>query len=259
MKWAFTEEALVIVAVVCILGAGFLWRSRSPASGDESTPPPTLSAPVILPAPEATSIAPAPAPSAPTESALGNSIPATPAEGPAQTLAAPPLAPAPIEPESQPDTTATVIVPDLPVETPAAAVEPAPSSGAPAAPRVTGEETGTATEAPVLSVELSAVQRALRQYEEAFNRLDVAAAAAVWPSIDRRAVTRAFERLERQEMVFNDCSVALTATNATADCTGTLLFVPRVGTASARPEPHSWTIRLQGSGDGWRIVAVSAQ
>ncbi len=96
-------------------------------------------------------------------------------------------------------------------------------------------------------------------YEAAFNQLDVAAAAAAWPTVDQRALGRAFDRVERQTLDFEQCTVALSEMNATARCQGTLSYVPRVGRASARSETHTWTFRLQGANESWRIVGMSAE
>jgi hypothetical protein len=81
----------------------------------------------------------------------------------------------------------------------------------------------------------------------------------VWPSVDRRALERAFTSVARQQLQFDDCSVALSGTDATVHCTGTVAYVPRVGRATAQAESHVWSIRLRGAGEAWEIVDVTAE
>ena len=55
--------------------------------------------------------------------------------------------------------------------------------------------------------EQSEIQRALGQYRNAYQRLDAEAARAVWPSVDVRALSRAFDSLESQQLEFDDVPV----------------------------------------------------
>jgi hypothetical protein len=105
----------------------------------------------------------------------------------------------------------------------------------------------------------AAVQAALREYVDAFNRLDVNGAATVWPTIDRRALGSIFDRIERQQLDFRGCSVVLSTTDATARCEGSLTYVPRVGLSRSRREAHVWTFFLRKSQEVWHIVQMMAQ
>jgi hypothetical protein len=110
-----------------------------------------------------------------------------------------------------------------------------------------------------LETEVEAVQRVLQTYEKAYTQLDASAAAAVWPSVDRRALAQVFARLEQQNLTLRDCVVAVSEDDATAECAGVLVYVPRVGSATRRTEKHSWTFHIQRKGEDWRIVQVTAR
>ena len=75
--------------------------------------------------------------------------------------------------------------------------------------------------------EAGAIQAVLGRYRTAFSRLDAGAASAIWPSVDLKALSRAFERLERQELVFNNCHIAILDARAVASCGGSARYVPR--------------------------------
>jgi hypothetical protein len=106
---------------------------------------------------------------------------------------------------------------------------------------------------------MAAVQLVLDRYRQMYDQLDASAASSIWPSVDSRALARIFARLARQELNFDVCAIALSESAATAQCTGWLRYVPRVGDAEPRNERHSWTIQLQRTDETWTIVQVSAR
>jgi hypothetical protein len=106
---------------------------------------------------------------------------------------------------------------------------------------------------------MAAVQDVLDRYRQMYANLDAASASAIWPEADTRALARVFARLQRQELDFEDCVIALADRSATARCAGELRYIPRVGSDQWRTERHSWTIQLQRTLDEWRIVRVSAR
>lgn len=107
---------------------------------------------------------------------------------------------------------------------------------------------------------MAAVQAVLDRYRQMYSQLDAASASAIWPQADTRALERVFARLERQELDFEDCVIALAERSATAQCAGQLRYIPRVGNPEWRSERHSWTIQLQrGAAAEWTIVRVSAR
>ena len=107
--------------------------------------------------------------------------------------------------------------------------------------------------------EAAAIQAVLGRYRTAFSHLDAGAASAVWPSVDIKALRRAFERLERQDLVFNSCHIAIVDARAVASCGGTARYVPRVGKRSERDERRQWEFQLHKVDDTWLIDAVSAR
>ena len=113
--------------------------------------------------------------------------------------------------------------------------------------------------ARVFEKESTALAQVLGRYEQAYDRLDAGGAAAVWPSVDSRALARAFARLRAQDLDFGDCTFAVSATDATARCAGVLRYVQRIGDTKPKTESHVWTIEFARAGETWRIVRLTAQ
>ena len=107
--------------------------------------------------------------------------------------------------------------------------------------------------------ELRAVGDVLEKYQQVYNRLDVSGAAAIWPGVDTKALTRSFAQLASQNMRFDDCSIVIAEGTATAQCPGVVEYVPRVGNNRPRTERHSWTIELSRDDESWQIRRVSAR
>ena len=103
-----------------------------------------------------------------------------------------------------------------------------------------------------------AIETTLRRYEEAYERLDAKAASAVWPTVDRRALSRAFAGLASQSLDFRGCEVVIRAgaSTATASCSGTAEYVQKVGDPRVHVEPRQWTFTLNKTQGAWRIEAV---
>ena len=99
----------------------------------------------------------------------------------------------------------------------------------------------------------------LDRYRQIYNRLDARGAKSIWPTVDADALARVFARLDRQTLNFDVCSIALSESNATAHCNGSLEYVPRVGNTKLRTERHSWTIELRRASESWQIVNVDAR
>jgi hypothetical protein len=99
----------------------------------------------------------------------------------------------------------------------------------------------------------------LSRYRTAFRDLDAGAAQAVWPGVDAKALRKAFERLERQDLSFNSCQVAVREVRAVASCQGTATYVPRVGNRDRHDERLRWEFNLRKIDDSWLIDSVSAR
>jgi hypothetical protein len=93
----------------------------------------------------------------------------------------------------------------------------------------------------------------LAQYEAAYSALDASAAAAVWPGVDSRALSRAFNGLASQRVSLGRCEVTLAGPAARADCQGTAQWSPKVG-GGPRVESRRWVFALQKTGGAWQIV-----
>jgi hypothetical protein len=100
------------------------------------------------------------------------------------------------------------------------------------------------------------VRGALARYETAYNRLDAAAARAVWPSVDQRALARAFENLAAQSVSLGQCDVRLAGESAQAECSGRAEWTPKVGGGTQSGARH-WRFDLKNQGGDWVIVRAS--
>jgi hypothetical protein len=104
----------------------------------------------------------------------------------------------------------------------------------------------------------SAVRRTVERYAHAYQDLDVDAAASVWPSVDRRTLSRAFAALKSQDLAFDACDITVDAARATASCRGTLQIVRRVGSPAPIRAEQQWVFRMRRLSGDWKIDDVSA-
>jgi hypothetical protein len=118
--------------------------------------------------------------------------------------------------------------------------------------------TAAARAMAAVAADQAAIAAALRQYEQAYERLDAKAAVAVWPTVDQRALSRAFAGLSSQTLDMRGCEVVVRAgaSTATASCRGTAEYVRKVGDTRVRVEPREWTFTLNKTEGEWRIGAV---
>jgi hypothetical protein len=116
--------------------------------------------------------------------------------------------------------------------------------------------------------EQPAIETVLNRYRTAFNSLDAAAVAAVWPGVDVRTLSSAFDNLAEQQFEFRKCQVWLTGLVqdykadeqlAVASCSGTARFVPKAGAKTPRVEPRTWTFKLSKGDRGWLIYNVETR
>jgi hypothetical protein len=103
------------------------------------------------------------------------------------------------------------------------------------------------------------IRSLLQRYEDAYDRRDVKAAAALWPSLDQDALTLAFASLDRQDVHFDHCDIDATEARGTAVCVGTVRSVPSVGQPVEKEERITWTFALARPGEDWRIDGLSAR
>jgi len=148
-------------------------------------------------------------------------------------------------------------VPDASLSAPVSAPSPiAPPPFAPFSPPVAAP---TASPAGGLTAETRAVALALNRYQDAFSALDVSAAHAVWPTVDVRALAKAFDQLEEQTFDLEGCNITVAGALAEADCAGNARYVRKVGNRALRVEPRRWHFKLRQTNDQWVIDAVNAR
>jgi hypothetical protein len=149
------------------------------------------------------------------------------------------------------------VVPPPATTTPSAVEEIA--APAPAARTVAPDPSGGVSPARRFDAESASLASIVRSYERAYDRLDAAAAAALWPSVDERALARAFARLQTQDLEFDNCTFAVSDNEATAQCAGQLQYSRRIGDPSLKRERHVWTIEFVRTGESWHIVRITAR
>lgn len=207
------------------------------AAEDESPPPPRPR--------QSAATETAPAAETPARAADPPPPPVVTARAPEPSTAAPPpaapaaAAPVPIDPVAAPRDLRTADARTSPPPPPAA--EPA---------RVTRDE-------PVVD-EVARVRAVLSRYEAAYSGLDAAAARAVWPAVDERALSRAFNGLQSQRVSLERCDVSVSGASARAECAGRATWVPKVG-GSGRTETRRWLFDLRQASGGWQIVSAEAR
>jgi hypothetical protein len=134
--------------------------------------------------------------------------------------------------------------------------EPAPSFAN--APSASGTAPAVERTAEVQKQE-DIVRKVLLDYTRAFEHLDVQATKAIWPSVDDRALQRAFQQLDSQQLRFASCGVSVSGRDANARCRGEATYRPKVGSRVLRLTEREWTFSLSRDNDRWRIVNATLQ
>jgi hypothetical protein len=99
----------------------------------------------------------------------------------------------------------------------------------------------------------SRVEEVLRRYARAYDSLDASAARAVWPSVNEKALARAFQDLSSQNVSFDNCDIDIRGAVANASCSGEASYVVKVGSREPRTEPRLWRFELRRDGEAWKI------
>jgi hypothetical protein len=102
------------------------------------------------------------------------------------------------------------------------------------------------------------IEATLTRYRTAYASLDAAAARSVWPSVDARALERAFGSLKSQGLDFDGCKTDVKGPEATSTCRGRTTYVPRIGNQRPRTEEHQWRFKLRKVDESWLIVTADA-
>jgi hypothetical protein len=198
--------------------------SRTPAESSQPATAPAQPPRVVEARPEPTPPTPpaAPAPAQPAPSQQAAPAPVTPEPPPPERPAPPPPQPAPTPP-------------------PAAAAAPPAAAAAPArpAPRTPADEQ------PL-------VQRVVREYADAYSRLDAGAVKRVFPSVNEQALRQNFSATKSQQVQIQNETITVNGTTATVTCTWSTVFTGQVGGVQ-RAAPRI-VLRLQKVGENWVIV-----
>jgi hypothetical protein len=261
---------LVLVVLVAASVLAFRWvrvRRDTPVPAVVATPVVSVPRPDRAPAvpevpAESPAATPAVMPEPPAKSPAREQRPAISREASATTPteAREPADVAGRKPAEASPNVASIAVPDTPpiVESiPDAGLHPEPLR-VPELPRAVST-TGNFPKEPSFRKETIALRDILHRYEQAYDRLDAQGAAAIWSTVDSRSLERAFSLLRYQELVLDDCSIAVTESDATAQCPGRLRYARRIGDGTPKTEYHVWMIEFARTKETWRIVRVTAQ
>jgi hypothetical protein len=165
--------------------------------------------------------------------------------------------PQPVITGETPDDFVFVPPPPAVIRQPAVRSTPPPVSGplaaspsaAAAASVITRPETGDQTR----------VAAVLSQYARAYGQLDAGAAREVWPTVNERALARAFAGLASQDVAFDDCQIDVIGTKANASCRGKASYVGKIGSGEQRTEARTWRFELRRDGEAWKIENAEAR
>lgn len=109
-----------------------------------------------------------------------------------------------------------------------------------------------------LAAEEVGIRATLARYESAYSQLDVEAASAVWPGVDRRALVRVFDGLASQRVSLGACDVQVIGEVAVAECVGSTTSTPKAG-GRTRSQQRQWQFRLRNFPTGWQIVGATVR
>jgi hypothetical protein len=152
---------------------------------------------------------------------------------------------------------ATALVPLTAAAAPPTSLAPA-AAIVPAAALVSTPAPAPLAAADIETDEAGRVRAVLQRYQTAYDRLDARLAQAVWPGVNQVALARAFDGLESQTLTFKDCDVRLLGSTASARCTGSTRYVPKVGSRAPRVEPLVWNFTLRRDTSDWQIETARA-
>ena len=145
-------------------------------------------------------------------------------------------------------------------ETAAAVADAAPTTAAPA-PRPVESNRAVATKSiDDEKQQKEAVLALLDQYSRAYERLDVRATKALYPSVDDRKLQRLFADLEGQKMRVS-CGVSISSSGADANarCNVDATYRTKVGSRVMRLTDRVWTFSLSRDGGEWQIQNARMQ
>ena len=111
-------------------------------------------------------------------------------------------------------------------------------------PRLRRAAAAASASAEAIDSNTRSIENTLARYRKAFSALDASAARAVWPTVNQRTLSRAFERLEKQDVSFEGCQIDVAEARAEANCIGTASYVPRIGNRTPQVDRRLWRFSL---------------
>jgi hypothetical protein len=103
------------------------------------------------------------------------------------------------------------------------------------------------------------VKAVLARYASAYERLDAGSVKEIWPTVDERALARAFSGLQAQSITFDACDLTIGDAHATASCRGSATYVTGLGKRSNVTQQRQWTFRLERSPERWAIQEIQVR
>jgi ketosteroid isomerase-like protein len=113
---------------------------------------------------------------------------------------------------------------------------------------------------PSARSEGAAVTSVIRQYQDAYARLDAAAVLALWPTMpasQANQLRQSFAGAREYDMQLSGGNISISGETATASYSGRVAFTPKVGRASAVNVDVRF--RLRRTGDAWIIEAIDTK
>ena len=272
----------VFLAAACVLVTVAEYRGVARLQVDAEAPPvPAQVSVADVPAPVASPALTSASPKLATPKRTAAAVPARAIPAPAPKLArAPEPAPsvprvtvdvrdrgvvaAKVEPPAtpagrpEPALAARVEAPPPPAPTPApvAAAAARPEPLAKAAPSSPVASTPVAAVLTDTGSDEADIQSTLTRFRTAYSQLNASAARDVWPSVDARALERAFQSLKSQDLRFDSCKMTVTGARAQAACKGRAVYVPRIGDQSPRFTAREWNFELRKADEHWTIASA---
>jgi hypothetical protein len=149
-------------------------------------------------------------------------------------------------------------IPAVPLaSTSAAAINALPTTTVPVAAAPAADAATEGNDAR--EAERRKIRAVLDTYKGAYDRLDPAAASALGPGVDARALGRAFGALTSQRVSFDRCEIGVLGILSSARCVGTVETVRRAGDTQPQRRPASWAFALTQTAGQWQITKVTAR
>lgn len=98
------------------------------------------------------------------------------------------------------------------------------------------------------------VRDTLTAYRNAVGARNAQAVQVVYPSVDVKGMARAFDQFREQSLQLENCQITTSAATAVATCSGTIRYVPKVGSRSERTTAMEFNLRADN--EAWVIDRI---